>query len=111
MDLEAVATPTLTGAIGKLVKEGFVTEVSQGRYAATASLKATGKTYEITVEKIYPGTAVVMVDDTWKARLVPADYNGPRNLIKKNSKFRAEARLYRVEGTLCISVKKVTEIL
>jgi len=74
-------------------------------------LRATGKTYEITVKKIYPGTAVVIVDDTWRARLVPADYNEPRNLIKKNSRFRAEARLYRVEGTLCIRVRKVTEIL
>lgn len=55
MDLEAVATPTLKGAMGKLMKEGFVTELSQGRYVATSSLKATGKTYEITVEKIYPG--------------------------------------------------------
>jgi hypothetical protein len=111
MDLEAVAVPTLKGAIGKLVKEGFVTELNQGRYAATSSLKATGKTYEIIIEKIYAGSAVVIVDDTWKARLVPADYNGPRNLIKRNSRFRAEARLYRVEGTLCISVRKVTEIL
>jgi ERCC4-related helicase len=111
MDLEAVATPTLKGAIGKLVKGGFVTEVRQGRYAATSSLKATGKTYEITVEKIYPGTAVVMVDDSWRARLVPADFNGPRSLIKKNSRFRASAQLYRVEGTLCIRVDEVTEIL
>jgi ERCC4-related helicase len=111
MDLEGVAVPTLKGAIGKLVKEGLVTEVSRGRYATTSSLKATGKTYEITVEKIYLGTAVVMVDDAWRARLVPADYNGPRSLIKRNARFRAEARLYRVEGTLCIRVKKVTEIL
>ena len=111
MDLEAVAMPTLKGAIIKLVKEGFVTELSQGRYAAASSLKATGKTYEIIVEKIYPGTAVVMVDDSWKARLVPADFNGPRKLIKKNSRFRASAQLYRVEGTLCIRVNEVTEIL
>jgi ERCC4-related helicase len=111
MDLEAVATPTVVGAIGKLVKERFVTEVRPGRYAATAAVKATGKTYAITVEKIYPGTAVVMVDDQWKARLLSADYNGPRSLIKKNARFRAEAHLYQIEGTLCISVKKVTEIL
>jgi len=111
MDLEGVLLLTLTGAMGKLVKEKRVTELRQGRYAATASVKATGKTYEITVEKIYSGTAVVMVDGDWRARLMPADYNGPRSLIKKNARFRAEARRFRVEGTLCISVKKVTEIL
>ena len=48
---------------------------------------------------------------TRRARLIPADYNGPRNLIKKNSRFRASAQPYRVEGTLCIRVNEVTEIL
>jgi len=111
MNLEDIDMKTLKAAVGKLVKEGFTTELSEGRYAATSSLKATGETFEITVEKIYPGTAVVLIDDKWRARLAPEDYNGPRKLIKKNSRFRAEARLYRVKGTLCISVRKVTEIL
>jgi len=42
---------------------------------------------------------------------MPGDYDGPRSLIKKNSRFRAAAQLYRLEGTLCVRVKAVTEIL
>jgi len=111
MELEGVSISTLKSAIGKLMKDDLVTELHLGLYATTSSVKATGKTYEVTIEKIYPGSAVVMVDDKWRARLIPADYNGPRNLIKKNSKFRVSAQLYRVEGTLNIRVKEVTEIL
>lgn len=55
MELEGVATPTLKGALGKLMKEALATELGSGRYAATSAVKATGKTYEITVEKILPG--------------------------------------------------------
>jgi hypothetical protein len=61
--------------------------------------------------RAWPGTAVALVDDQWRARLMSADYHGPRRLIKKNARCRAEARLYWVEGTLRISVKNVTEIL
>jgi Fanconi anemia group M protein len=111
LELEEASMAALKGAVGKLVKEGLATETSSGRYAATSAVKAAGKTYEITVEKIIPGSAVVIVDDKWRARLMPGDYDGPRSLIKKNSRFRAAAQLYRVEGTLCVRVKAVTEIL
>jgi Fanconi anemia group M protein len=80
-------------------------------YVATAAVKPSGKTFEVTIEKIVPGSAVVLIDDQWRARLLPEDYDGPRNLIKKNSRFRASAHLYRVEGVLHIRVKDVTEIL
>ena len=63
------------------------------------------------VEKIYSGKAVVSVNDEWRARLTAEDYNGPRALIKKNSRFKAVADLYRAEGTLCIRIKEVTKVL
>lgn len=111
MELEGVNTSTLKGAIGKLTKEGLVTPLNLGRYVATSAMKSFKKTYEITIDKVYPGSAVVIVNDKWKARLTSEDYNGPRNLIKKNSRFRASAQLYRIEEKLCIRVKDVTEIL
>jgi Fanconi anemia group M protein len=102
----------LKAALGSMMKEGLVTELVQGRYTATSSVKsANRKTYEILVEKIYQGSAVVRVDDKWRARLDRYEYSGPRNIIKKNVRFRAIARLYRLKGTLCISVNEVTEIL
>jgi len=111
LELEEASTQTLKGAVGKLVKDGLITETKPGSYSATSAVKASGKTYEITVEKIIPGSAVVIVDGKWKARLTPGDYDGPRNLMKKNSRFKAVAQLYRLEGTLCIRVKAVTEVL
>jgi ERCC4-related helicase len=108
---EGVNVRTVKGAIGKLIKDGLVTELNSGTYVATSTIKVTGKTYDVIIEKIYPGSAVVLVNGKWRARLVPEEYNGPRSLIKKNTRFRASAQLYRSEVTLCIRVKEVTEIL
>ena len=104
--------PVLKASLGTLMKEGLVSEAGMGRYAVASALKNVGrKTYEIQVEKIYPGVAVVRVNDKWRARLEPYEYNGPRNLIKKNSRFRAVAELYRMDGKLCIRIKEVTQTL
>jgi len=112
MTYEGVSPKVLKAALGLMMKEGWVTEPVRGRYAATSAVKSAGrKTYEIRIEKIYHGFAVVIVDGKWRARLTPEEYNGPRNLIKKNSRFRALAKLYRLVGTLCIRVDEVTEIL
>jgi Fanconi anemia group M protein len=111
MELEGVTPPILKNVIEKLMKEGVIAELKPRRYVTTASLKATGKTYVVIIEKIYPNSALVIVDDKWKAILVPANYNGPRSLIKKNSKFRALAQLYKLEEVLNIRVKEVIEIL
>jgi hypothetical protein len=84
----------------------------KGEYAVTSAAKSAGqKVYELTIEKIYPNGAVLMVNDKWRARLTPEEYNGPKALIKKNSRFKATADLYRLGGTLCIRVKEVLEIL
>jgi len=109
---EKASPHVVKAALGLIMKEGLVTEPIRGRYAATSAVKSAGRrTYEILVEKIYPGSAVVRVDDKWRARLDSQEYNGPRNLIKKNARFKASAKLYRLEGTLCINVNEVTEIL
>jgi len=112
MEFEATSIQVVKAALGKLMKEGLVTEISSGRYAAASAVKSTGRgTYEVTVEKIYPGVAVVRVNNKWRARLTPQDYNGPQALIKKNSRFRATAKLYRTDGVLCIRIRDVTEIM
>jgi len=112
MELETISLPVLKAAVGKMMKEGILTEVGIGKYAVTSAVESAGKkTYEITVEKIYSGKAVVTVNDEWRARLTPEDYNGPRGLMKKNSRFMAVADLYRIDGTLCIRIDEVTKIL
>jgi Fanconi anemia group M protein len=67
--------------------------------------------YEVEVEKIYPGSAVVLVNEKWRARLEPSDFEGPVSLIRKNSRFKAIADLYRMNGVLHIRVKDVVQKL
>jgi len=112
MEYEGASVPVLKATVTKMVKEGLVTEKGQGRYAVASAVKsADEKTYDVAVEKIYPNVAVVIVNDKWRARLTPEDYTGPKALIKKNSRFKATADLYKMGGTLCIRVNEVVQIL
>jgi len=110
MEFEGTSIPILKSAIGKMVKKGLAKEMGLERYAVSSAVETLpGRTYEVTVEKIYPGEAVVIVNGKWRARLTPQDYSGPRNLIKKNITFTAIGELYRMDGTLCIRIKQVTQ--
>jgi len=112
MEYEGASLPVLKATIGKMVKEGLVMEIGRDRYAITSAAKSAGeKVYEITIEKIYQNVAVVIVNDKWRARLTPEEYNGPKALIKKNSIFKATADLYRMGGTLCIRINDVVEVM
>ncbi len=63
------------------------------------------------MEKIYPGSAVVLINDRWRARMTPQDFEGPASMIKKNARFKARGTLYRDENTLCFRVRQVTQVL
>ena len=111
-ELEWASPNVLRAALGMMVNEELVAEVEAGRYAvASAAKPKVGRVYVVEVEKIYPGSAVVLVDEKWRARLEPGDYEGPVSLIKKNSRFKAVAELYRMNGVLHIRVKDVVQKL
>jgi Fanconi anemia group M protein len=112
MEYEVSSLSILKAAIDKLIKENLITETNTNRYLVASAATIVGKNmHQITIEKIYPNLAVVVVDDKWRARLTPEEYNGPRVLMKKNSKFKAIAYLYRTDGKLCIRIDEVTKIL
>ncbi len=69
------------------------------------------KLMEVEIEKVMQGQAVVLVDQRWHARLHASDYVGPRQLIKKRSKFRALCELYHTNDVLCVKVRKVIQTL
>jgi len=76
------------------------------------SKRAYGKDVrEIEVEKIFPGSAVVLIDGKWRARLEPAEFNGPRNMMKKGSRFLALVDIYRLEGVLRVGKGSCPEAL
>ncbi len=66
-----------------------------------------GKTYDVYVEKIMEGRAIVMVNGKWRARLYHYDYEGSRSLLKKGKEFRALGELYRNDGILNLRVKQI----
>jgi biotin operon repressor len=102
-------------SLNRLEREGLVKKVGD-KYVTTAiirskplSVKPQGKIHIIAVEKIYPGFAVVLVDDSFRARLEPSAYNGPRDLIKKGRRFKARATITKMEGTTTVLIHDVVE--
>jgi Fanconi anemia group M protein len=102
-------------SLSRLEREGLIKKIGD-RYVTTAiirskplTVKPRGRIHTIAVEKIYPGFAVVMVDDSFRARLEPSAYNGPRDLIKKGRRFKARATVTKVEGTTTVLIHDVVE--
>jgi Fanconi anemia group M protein len=102
-------------SLNRLEKEGLIKKVGD-RYVTTAiirskplTVKPQGRIHTIAVEKIYPGFAVVMVDDSFRARLEPSAYNGPRDLIRKGRRFKARATITKMEGTTTVLIHDVVE--
>jgi Fanconi anemia group M protein len=104
-------------SLARLVKDGLVKKVGD-RYVTAAALRSKpiaarsqGRIRTIEVEKVYPGFAVVLVDDRFRARLEPSAYNGPRELIKKGRRFRARATVTKLDGTMTILIHDVVEVI
>jgi hypothetical protein len=71
-ELEWASPNVIKAALGMMVNEELVAEVKAGMYAvASAAKPKLGRVYEIRVEKIYPGSAVVLVNEKWRADLNP----------------------------------------
>ncbi len=82
--------------------------IFSGRAMTVSALRSAGRDIrEITIEKVFPGSAVAIIDGRWRARLEPANFNGPPSLIKKGSRFLASVELYRENGVLMVKVKDV----
>jgi Fanconi anemia group M protein len=102
-------------SLSRLEREGLIKKIGD-RYVTAAvirskplTVKPQGRVHTISVEKIYPGFAVVMVDDSFRARLEPSAYNGPRDLIKKGRRFKARATITKMEGTTTVLIHDVVE--
>jgi Fanconi anemia group M protein len=65
------------------------------------------KVMTVTVLKIALGVALVMLDGSFEARLESSNYDGPRELIKKGSSFRALCELYESSGELNVNIRQV----
>jgi ERCC4-related helicase len=98
----------LIEAIKKLEKLKRVEWLNEDTVVIADSLKKySGKEYAVTIGKIFRGIATVMVDDKWYARLNYYDYDGPRELLKRGTEFRAVGELYHDAEALCIRIKQI----
>jgi hypothetical protein len=101
-------THIILEALKKLEKQQVI-KIKNNRSITLNRLpnKSTGKEYHIYVEKILSGKAYVLVNEKWYALLNYYDYEGPRNLLKKGSEFKAIAELYTNGNHFCIRIKEI----
>ena len=98
----------LVEALKKLEKLKRIEWIDDSKVILSENLaKISGKTYDIYVEKVIQGRALVIVNGKWHARLNHYDYEGPRELLKKGSEFRAVAELYSNDGVFSLRVKQI----
>jgi Fanconi anemia group M protein len=115
MESISYSPETVRKSLNRLEWEGLIKKIGD-RYVTTAiirskplTVKPQGRIHTIAVEKIYPGFAVVMVDDSFRARLEPSAYNGPRDLIKKGRRFKARATITKIEDRTTVLIHDVVE--
>lgn len=98
----------LINAALKMLEKFERIKITRGKVFASENLvKIQGQVYDIEVEKVVTGKAIVLVNSKWRAILNHYDYRGPRELIKKGRKFRAIGELYRDNDNLSIRVKQI----
>jgi hypothetical protein len=97
----------LLAALKKLEKLNTIEWINDTRVILSENLvKITGSTIEVYVEKVIPGRALVIVNEKWHARLNHYDYEGPREILRKGSEFKAVGELYYDEGVFSLRVKQ-----
>ena len=104
----SVENSVLLEALKKLEKLKRIEWVDDTKVILSENLaKVSGSMYDVYVEKIMNGRALVTVDGKWHARLNHYDYEGPRELLRKGSEFKAVGELYRQEGVFSLRVKQI----
>jgi len=69
--------------------------------------KVQGQSYDIEIEKVMMGKAIVLINGKWHASLHYYDYRGPRELIKKGKEFKAVGELYHDNDNLNVRVDQI----
>lgn len=93
-------------ALDRLAKAKHIAS-SRGVAAVPARSIPGTRRMEIEIEKLVSGHAVAWIEGKWRAKLLPENYEGPRELIKKGSRFEALCSLYDESGVLCVTVRQV----
>jgi Fanconi anemia group M protein len=102
LEAEGISPSAVRAAVGRLNEEDQVREVGGRIFPAGVEVARLmpRDVHAFEVERVLPGRAILSVDAKWHAVLIPSDYDGPRQLIRKGCRFRAAAKLYRLDGKL-----------
>ncbi|HZD34217.1 MAG TPA: hypothetical protein VE130_03345, partial [Nitrososphaeraceae archaeon] len=99
---------TLIEALNKLEKHKRIQWLDDATIILSKNLEnVPGEIHDIYIEKIRPGSTLVMIDGKWHARLSHYDYEGSRHLLKKGTEFRAVSELYHDGNTFCVRIKQI----
>jgi len=69
--------------------------------------KVQGQIYDIEIEKVLLGKAIVLINGKWHASLHHYDYHGPRELMKKGKEFKAVGELYHSNDNLNLRIDQI----
>ena len=98
----------LLEALKKLEKMKRIEWLDDSRVILSENMtKISGNTYDVYVEKVVHGKALVVVDGKWHARLNHYDYEGPRELLRKGAEFKIIGELYHDDGVFSLRVKQI----
>lgn len=97
-------------ALSKLIKKKHVTNDYNVLSIPIKSIPG-ARMMNIEIEKVMAGQAIVWVNGKWRARLLPENYDGPKEMIRKGSSFKALCELYRDSGVLCVKVRQIIQSL
>jgi Fanconi anemia group M protein len=107
-DTLTVEQPVIIEALKQLEKLRRIVWLDESTVIIIDNLtQASGKIYDIYVDKVLQGKALVIVNERWHVRLNHYDYEGPRSLLKSGAEFKAVGELYHENGVLSIRVRQI----
>ncbi|MEM3583945.1 MAG: helicase-related protein [Nitrososphaerales archaeon] len=110
MEKEGFNKGVVKAALSKLIKKKHVASEYNLLSIPIKSIPG-ARIMNVEIEKVMAGQAIVWVNGKWRARLLPENYNGPKEMIRKGSIFKALCELYHDSGVLCVKVRQVVQSL
>lgn len=109
MEQEGFSKGIVKAALSELIKKKHIMGVADKLVIPVKNIPG-AEIMDIEIERVMAGRAIVLVDGKWRARLIPENYDGPRNLMRKGSRFKALCELYHDSGVLYAKVRQVVKV-
>ena len=110
---EGYKPSTIREAAERLIEKGEIKKIGWERITAKLyeADKEKENVYMVEVLKVKPGKAEILINNEIEAAILPLDFNGPTNLLKKYAKFKVKGELYKNLGIHYLRVSDIVEVL